>query len=54
MPAIVVQDLHKSYGSHVALRGIDFDVFFDAVLCEQADSREQDATIEKHVFFLSF
>ena len=26
MPAIVVQDLHKSYGSHVALRGIDFEV----------------------------
>lgn len=26
MPAIVVQDLHKSYGSHVAVRGIDFEV----------------------------
>jgi ABC-2 type transport system ATP-binding protein len=26
MPAIAVQDLHKSYGSHVALRGIDFEV----------------------------
>ncbi len=26
MPAIAVQDLHKSYGSHVALRGIDFKV----------------------------
>ena len=26
MPAIAVQDLHKSYGAHVALRGIDFEV----------------------------
>jgi len=26
MPAIQVQDLYKSYGSHVALRGIDFEV----------------------------
>ena len=26
MPAIAVNDLHKSYGSHVALRGIDFEV----------------------------
>ena len=26
MSAIAVQDLHKSYGSHVALRGIDFHV----------------------------
>jgi len=26
MSAIAVQDLHKSYGSHVALRGIDFQV----------------------------
>jgi ABC-2 type transport system ATP-binding protein len=26
MPAIVVHDLHKSYGSHVAVRGIDFEV----------------------------
>lgn len=26
MSAIAVQDLHKSYGSHVALRGIDFTV----------------------------
>ncbi len=26
MPAIEVQDLHKSYGSHVAVRGIDFEV----------------------------
>ncbi len=26
MSAIAVQDLHKSYGSHVALRGIDFAV----------------------------
>ena len=26
MPAIEVQDLHKSYGAHVALRGISFSV----------------------------
>ena len=26
MPAIAVHDLHKSYGSHVAVRGIDFEV----------------------------
>ena len=25
-PAILVRDLHKSYGDHVAVRGLDFDV----------------------------